>query len=59
MNALTEDASGQLLARELPFRYIPTSYFLDESGDVVDSYSGPLNEQEMRRRLDSLLAEKP
>jgi len=57
VNALTEDPSGRELAKELPFRFIPTSFFLSPSGDVFDSYSGPLTDKEMRRRLDSLLAE--
>lgn len=57
VNALTDDEAGRRLAERLPFQYIPTSFFLGRGGQVVDTYSGPLTEQEMRLRLDSLLAE--
>jgi hypothetical protein len=55
VNAITDDASGRQLAQSPPFQYIPTSFFLNRDGHVVDARVGPLTEQEMRERLDSLL----
>jgi thioredoxin-like negative regulator of GroEL len=57
VNAITDDASAQQLASKFSFQYIPTSFFVGPSGQVTDSYSGPLSESEMRARLDKLVAE--
>ncbi len=57
MNAITDDASAQQLASRFSFQYIPTSFFVASDGVVVDSYSGPLSEAEMRARLDKLVAQ--
>lgn len=57
VNAITGDPSGQQLASRFSFQYIPTSVFIDSRGKVVDSYTGPLTEAEMRERLDALAAE--
>lgn len=57
MNAITDDASAQQLASQFSFQYIPTSFFVAPDGTVSDSYTGPLSEDEMRARLDRLVAE--
>jgi thioredoxin-like negative regulator of GroEL len=56
VNAITDEASAQRLASRFQFQYIPTSFFIDASGQVVGSYTGPLTEAEMRGRLDELIA---
>jgi hypothetical protein len=33
---------------------MPTTVFIDASGEVVDVHSGPLTEAELRSRLDDL-----
>ncbi len=57
VNAITDDASAQELSSRFSYQYIPTSFFLAPDGTVVDSYTGPLTETEMRSRLDALVAE--
>ena len=57
VNAITDDPSAQQLASKFSFQYIPTSFFVAPDGMVVDSYSGPLSETEMRARLDKLVAQ--
>ena len=56
MNAITDDSSGAELASKFTFQYIPTSFFVGPDGTVLDSYTGPLSESEMRARLDKLVA---
>jgi thioredoxin-like negative regulator of GroEL len=56
VNAISDDPSGQELASSFQFQYIPTSFFLAADGTVVSSYTGVLSAQEMRARLDSLVA---
>lgn len=56
VNAITDDAGGQALASRFSFQYIPTSFFVNAEGDVVDSYTGVLGADEMRTRLDALVA---
>jgi len=58
VNAITDDASGQALATEFAFQYIPTSFFVDPDGQVVDSYTGVLSESRMRSQLDTLVKSK-
>lgn len=57
VNAITGDPSGQELASQFSFQYIPTSFFIDTNGEVVDSYTGTLTEADMRHRLDKLVTE--
>lgn len=57
VNAITDDPSAQRLASKFSFQYIPTSYFLLSDGTVLDTHTGSLTEQEMRRRLDELVAQ--
>lgn len=56
VNAITDDPAGQQLAARFSFEYIPTSFFLSSSGTVTDSYTGVLSAEEMRARLDALVA---
>lgn len=57
VNAISGDPTGDQLALDFPFQYIPMSFFLANDGEVVDSYAGPLTEDEMRAQLDRLLAQ--
>ena len=57
VNAITDDVSARQLAAKFSFQYIPTSFFLDAGGRIVDSYTGPLTADEMKARLDKLAAE--
>ena len=57
MNAITADPTGEQLASQFSFQYIPMSFFLSADGKVLDSYSGPLTASEMRTRLDRLVAQ--
>ncbi len=54
VNAITADPSGQELASTFQFQYIPTSFFIDTSGAVADSFTGSMSEADMRGRLDAL-----
>ena len=56
VNALTDGASGQELASSFDFQYIPTSFFISADGKVNGSFTGVLSENEMRARLDELIA---
>ncbi|MDO8916212.1 MAG: thioredoxin family protein [Coriobacteriia bacterium] len=56
VNAITDDTSAQRLAARFSFQYIPTSFFLDPDGSVADSFTGVLTAQDMRARLDKLVA---
>ena len=57
VNVITDDPSGQALAARFSFQYIPTSFFLEPGGSVADSFTGVLSAEEMRGRLDALVAE--
>ncbi len=56
VNAITDDSGGQSLAARFKFQYIPTSFFIAPDGTVVDSFTGTLSADDMRRRLDELAA---
>ncbi|MDO8880562.1 MAG: thioredoxin family protein [Coriobacteriia bacterium] len=56
VNAITDDPSGQQLAANFAFQYIPTSFFLSPGGaEVVDSFTGAMDEPQMRAYLDALV----
>lgn len=57
VNAISDDPSGQRLASRFQFQYIPTSFFIDPDGAVVDSFTGAMSEAEMKSRLDRLVAQ--
>jgi thioredoxin-like negative regulator of GroEL len=56
VNAITDEASAQQLASKFQFQYIPTSFFIDAKGKVVDSFTGAMDEPDMRAYLDRLAA---
>jgi len=56
VNAISDDEASQQLAARFPFQYIPTSFFIDSKGAVVESYTGVIDEASMRTRLDQLAA---
>ena len=55
VNAITDDASGQQLAAGFNFQYIPTAFFFDDKGALIDSYTGVLSVDELRAWLDSMV----
>lgn len=56
VNVITDDASGRQLSSRFAFQYIPTSFFLKADGTVKDSYTGAMDEAQMRGYLDALAA---
>jgi len=56
VNCITDDPAAVELARKFSFQYIPTSFFLDSKGRVVDSFTGVLGPEELRARLDKLVS---
>lgn len=57
VNAITDDPSGQQLASNFSFQYIPTSFFLAPDGTQVDTYTGAMDAASMRGYLDALVAQ--
>lgn len=57
VNAITDSPSGQQLSSRFAFQYIPTSIFIAADGTVIDSFTGVLSADEMKARLDALVAE--
>ncbi len=56
VNVITDDPSGQKLAEQFSFQYIPTSFFIGPDGQIEDSYTGAMDAVAMRARLDALVA---
>ena len=56
VNAITDDPSGQQLAAQFNFQYIPTSFFIGRDGKVLSSFTGVLSPAELKTRLDQLAA---
>ncbi|MDP2232808.1 MAG: thioredoxin family protein [Actinomycetota bacterium] len=56
IKADVDEPSSQQLASRFSFQYIPTSFFLAPDGSVIDSYTGKLDEEQMRTYLDALVA---
>ena len=56
VDAVTDDPSAQELASRFSFQYIPTSFFLEADGTVVDSFTGAMDEAKMRGYLDAMVA---
>lgn len=54
VNAITDDPSAQQLASRFQFQYIPTSFFLAPDGTVQDTFTGAMDEAQMRSYLDAL-----
>ncbi|MCL5887821.1 MAG: thioredoxin family protein [Actinobacteria bacterium] len=56
VNAITDDPSAQQLAAQFSFQYIPTSFFISPGGtEVVDSFTGAMEDAQMRGYLDALV----
>jgi len=55
VDVYTDDPRARPLFARFAFQYIPTSFFLAADGAVVDQYTGVLNDDEMRSRLETLL----
>lgn len=58
VNVITDDPGGQELASRFEFQYIPTSFFISSDGEVADSFTGVLNAEDLRSRLDALVASR-
>ena len=56
VNAISDDPGSQQLGERFQFQYIPTSFFIDAKGSVVDSYTGVIDEPSMKAHLDKLVA---
>jgi len=54
VNAIIDDDGTQALLQKFPFQYIPTSFFIDAKGNVVDSFTGVIGEASMKAYLDKL-----
>lgn len=57
VNAFTNDPAGRQFAELFSFQFIPTSFFLSPDGEVLDFHTGVLTEEELRQRLDDLVAQ--
>jgi len=57
VNAISTDEPSQRLADKFRFQYIPQSFFLDSKGNVVDSFTGAMDESAMKAYLDRLVAQ--
>lgn len=55
VDALTTDPAAAPVLRRYPTQYIPTSVFVNGNGEVTETAVGPLNEEQMQEKLDSLL----
>ena len=57
VNAISDDPASQQLASKFQFQYIPQSFFIDSKGNVIDSFTGAMDEPAMRAYLDKLAAQ--
>lgn len=57
VNAITTDEPAARLADKFQFQYIPQSFFIDSKGNVVDSFTGAMDESAMKAYLDRLVAQ--
>ena len=57
VNAISDDPSAQQLASKFQFQYIPTSFFVSPDGKITDSFTGAMNDVDMKARLDKLIAQ--
>lgn len=55
VDALTTDPSAAPVLDRYQARYIPTSVFVSSTGDVIETYVGPLDEMQLRARLATLV----
>lgn len=57
VDVITDDPRARPLLSRFRFQYIPTSFFLAADGSEVDSHTGVLDADELRRRLDELVVD--
>lgn len=57
VNAISDDPSGRQLASKFQFQYIPTSFFISSDGTIADSFTGSMNDADMKARLDTLIVQ--
>lgn len=55
LHVMTDEPSGQALARRFSFQFVPTSYFIAPDGEIADSYTGKLDAAGVRKYLDTLV----
>ncbi|MBN2840687.1 MAG: hypothetical protein JXP37_07020 [Coriobacteriia bacterium] len=55
IDALTTDTAAAPVLQRYRTRYIPTSIFVDSSGQILETYVGPLTEAQIREKLAELL----
>lgn len=55
IDAVTDDPAAAAVLERYPTQYIPTSVFVDDTGEVVDTVIGPLSDAQLRGRLDALI----
>jgi hypothetical protein len=53
VDALTTDPWAIPVLERYQARYIPTSVFVSDAGDVIETYVGPLDETQLRVKLDA------
>lgn len=51
ISGYTDDKNGRDLAKNFRFQYIPTSFFINSAGEIVETVVGPISEQELRLLL--------
>lgn len=54
VDAVTSEAASAGILERFPAQYIPTSVFIGSDGEVVETYVGPLAEDELRAKLEAL-----
>lgn len=55
VDALTTDPAASEVLRRYQVQYIPTSIFIDGSGEVAEVFVGPLDEGALREKMAGLL----
>ncbi len=55
IDALTTDSVAAEVLRRYQVQYIPTSIFIDGSGEVAEVYVGPLDEDALRAKIEGLV----
>lgn len=55
IDALTTDPAASEVLRRYQVQYIPTSIFIDGSGEVAEVYVGPLDEDALRAKIEGLV----
>ncbi len=53
---LASDFEGFILQETAPFPALPTTAFIDAEGTIVDTHTGALTADELRAKIDELLA---